>query len=114
MSEYPKAIYRPGDEGEWDGVMMDFGTVADADDEAGALAKGWYLHPSQFPGSSAAEGGPSGEPTLLDKNARDIENALPGLSLEELEQLKADETAGKSRKGVLADIDAALDAKLKG
>lgn len=111
MSEYPKAIYRPGDEGDWDGVKMDFGTVADAADEEAALAKGWYLHPSDFP---MADAGSPPEPTLLDKNAREIELALPGLTLEELETLKAAEIGGKSRKGVLADIDAALDAKLNG
>ena len=111
MSDYPKAIYRPGDEGEWDGVKMDFGTVADAEDETAALGKGWYLHPSEFPGADEPD---AAEPTLLDKNAREIELALPGLSLEELEALKAGETGGKSRKSVLSDIDAAIDAKLKG
>lgn len=107
--EYPKAIFRPGDEGVWDGVSMDFGTVTDADDEAAALDKGWYLSPADFP---AAEAGAMAEPTLLDKNAREIETALPALSIDELEALKAAETAGKSRKGVMADIDAALEAKL--
>jgi hypothetical protein len=109
-NEYPKAVYRPGDEGEWDGVKMDFGTVTDADDEAQALSKGWFLHPSDFPKAVKADETPQGG--LLDQNARDIEKALPALSIEELEQLKADEEAGKSRKGVLTDIDAAINAKL--
>lgn len=107
--EYPKAIYRPGDEGEWDGVKLDFGTVADADDEAAALAKGWFLHPSDFPGAPPED---APEPTLLDKNAREIGLALPDLSLEALEELKAAEIGGKSRKGVLADIETAINAKL--
>lgn len=108
-NEYPKAIYRPGDEGVWDGVSMDFGTVVDAEDEAAALDKGWFLSPADFPGD---EDEPAAEPSLLDKNAREIELALPDLSIDELEALKAAETAGKSRKGVLADIEAALEAKL--
>lgn len=108
--EFPKAIYRPGDEGEWDGVKMDFGTAADKADEDQALATGWYLHPKDFPNQDAGE--PTPEPTLLDRNAREIELALPGLSLEELEDLKSAEVAGKSRKGVLADIETAINAKL--
>ena len=110
-NEYPKAIYRPGDEGEWDGVKMDFGTVADADDEEEALASGWYLHPKDFPEAEKSQDAPQGG--LLDGNAREIEKELPNLTIEELEQLKVDETAGKSRKGVLADIDAAINAKLE-
>ena len=78
---------------------------------ADALAKGWFLHPSDFPSSDESSG--TAEPTLLDKTAREIEVALPGLSLDELGDLKAAETAGKSRKGVLADLEAAIDAKLK-
>lgn len=112
IGQYPRAIYRPGDEGEWDGVKMDFGTVVDADDEEAALSKGWYLHPSDFPGAGSGEA--SGGPTLLDKNAREIEVELPNLTLDELEALKAAETSGKTRKGVLADIDAAINAKLEG
>jgi len=109
--EYPKAIYRPGDEGVWDGVAMDFGTVADEADEEAALADGWYLHPKDFP--AAENGGDAPKGGILDHNARDIEKALPSLSIEELEQLKSDETAGKSRSGVLRDIEKAIDAKLK-
>ncbi len=109
MSEYPKAIYRPGDEGEWDGVMMDFGTVSGPDEEEKALSKGWYLHPSDFPKAPARA---SAEPTLLDKTAREIEVELPGLSLSELEDLLKAETAGKSRKGVISDIEGAINEKL--
>jgi hypothetical protein len=110
-NEYPKSVYRPGDEGEWDGVKMDFGTVTDKDDEESALAKGWFLHPSEFPRAESAKEAPKGG--LLDQNARDIEKALPGLSIEELEKLKGDEEAGKSRIGVLRDIEAAINAKLE-
>lgn len=109
--EYPKAIYRPGDEGEWDGVKMDFGTVVDAADEEDALADGWFLHPKDFPEAAKAQEAPKGG--LLDQNARDIEKALPAMTIDELEQIKADETAGKSRSGVLRDIEKAIDAKLK-
>jgi hypothetical protein len=108
--EYPKSVYRPGDEGEWDGVKMDFGTVTDAADEEAALAKGWFLHPSKFPQAEHITEAPKGG--LLDQNARDIEKALPSLSIEALEKLKGDEEAGKSRIGVLRDIDAAINAKL--
>ena len=106
-NKYPRAIYRPdGDDIEWDHKRFGYGEVNDEEEEAEALASGWYLHPKDFPGEN-------GEPSLLDKNAKDIAEALPGLSLEELEALKADETAGKSRKSVLSEIDAAIDAKLK-
>lgn len=104
-SEFPKAVYRAGKDIVQDGVSLDYDTVANADEQAEALASGWYLHPSEVPEKS--------EKTLLDKSAKDIKSALPDLSLADLEALKADETAGKSRSGVLADIDAAIDAKLK-
>lgn len=106
---YPLALYREGDGRDafkWDGRMTEMVSVADSEEHEAALADGWsdgadYLASEQQSLS------------LLDQNAKAIAQVLPELTLDELEALKADELAGKTRKGVLADIDEAIDAKLK-
>lgn len=102
--EFPKSLYRSGREFVWDGRGTDTLTVADSAEQEQAEADGWA--------EAADYLASTGESTLLDNPAKDIEPALAELSLEALEGLKADETAGKSRKGVLAMIDAAIEAKL--
>lgn len=105
--DYPLALYREGDSRnafKWDGRMTEMVAVDSAEEHEIALSEGWreaaeYLAPSPL--------------SLLDATAKEISAVLPELTLDELEALKADETAGKARKGVLADIDTAIDAKLK-
>jgi hypothetical protein len=65
--------------------------------------------------SSAGDtAGDDGEPNLLDNSIDDIVAGLDGLSREEIEQLKTNETAGKSRKGLLTELDRRLaDEELK-
>lgn len=41
MSEYPKALIRPGSEFEWEGRLLDMRMVADADEETAARVEGW-------------------------------------------------------------------------
>lgn len=101
---YPLCLYKDGSQFEWDGRATDTLTVDDSEAHDAALAKGWL---------EAADYGKS-EPSSADRNAADIIASLPELALEALEKLKADETAGKARKGVLTAIDAAIDEKLKG
>lgn len=104
---YPLALYREGDGRDafkWDGRMTEMLTVADSEEHEAALADGW---------SESADYLANGALSLLDQNAKEIAGVLPELTLEELEALKADELAGKTRKGVLASIDEAIDAKLK-
>lgn len=104
---YPLALYREGegrDAFKWDGRMTEMLSVADSEEHESALADGWGDGADYLGGASLS---------LLDHTAKDIAAVLPELTLEELEALKADETAGKARKGVLADIDEAIDAKLK-
>jgi hypothetical protein len=105
---YPMMLYRKGDAFKWDGRGTDSLVVADSKEHATATAMGWLEGPAY--GTSADE--EETEKTLLDKTAKEIEGGLAEMSLEDLEALKADETAGKSRKGVLAMIDAALEEKL--
>ncbi len=104
--EFPKTLYRDGSEFVWDGRPTDTFTVESAEEQEIAEGEGW-----QEAADYAATGTPA-EPTLLDKSAKDIEPELAALSIAELEKLKDDETAGKSRRGVLALIEAALEAKL--
>lgn len=106
---YPLALYREGegrDAFKWDGRMTEMLTVADSEEHEAALADGW----SESADYLATE---QQSLSLLDQNAAAIIQVLPELTLEELEALKADETAGKTRKGVLASIDEAIDAKLR-
>lgn len=53
-----------------------------------------------------------GEPTLLDKPARDIVAALGGLSDQELNGLISAEQAGKTRKAVIAAIQDEIDNRV--
>lgn len=104
-SIYPLALYRDGSDIEWDRRRVGFRIVTDADDHETALSEGWREADAYLSGAASL--------TLLDATAKEIAAVLPELTLDELEALKAAETAGKTRKGVLADIDAAIDAKLK-
>lgn len=106
-SPYPLALYRDGDDIMWDGRMVGLRVVHDADDHDAALADGW-AEAADFLNAEESDR------SLLDCTAKEIESALPDLDLDELETLKAAEKAGKTRKGVLAAIDAAIDAKLAG
>lgn len=103
---YPLTLYRDGDAFAWDGRGTDRLVVADKGEHDDALDAGW-LEAADYLGSVKVEA------TLLDGNAKEIAAALPGLSLEELEKLKAEETAGKTRKGVISLIETAIDEKLK-
>lgn len=71
--------------------------VFDDEDVAEALNSGWYGHPGDVPEGSA---------DLLDQPAREIIAALPGLSDDDLLSLLDKETGGKTRKGVIAAIEA--------
>lgn len=104
-SPYPLMLYRDGSDIEWDGRKVAIHTVADAEEHESAVADGW-AEAADFLSAEA------NDRSLLDHTAKEIEAALPSLDLEELETLKTAEKAGKTRKGVLAAIDAAIDAKL--
>jgi hypothetical protein len=45
MSDYPRLLYRPGDQEPCWGVMVDTLRVESAGEEAAALADGWSLSP---------------------------------------------------------------------
>lgn len=101
---YPKMLYREGSGRPWDGRPTDRLVVRSADDEDRALAAGWKDANGYWAEAESAK-------SLLDNNAKVIEAALPSLSLEELEKLKADEITGKTRKGVMAMLQAAIDER---
>lgn len=106
-NEFPLNLYKDGSGFDWDGRPTDSLIVADAEEHAAATEGGWLLADDYLASSPS-------EKTGLDRNAADIIDELPGMALADLEQLKADETAGKTRKGLLAAIDAVIDEKLKG
>lgn len=105
-NEYPRVLYRPGSQEEAHGVSVDLLNVGSDEERDAALADGWSLTPTDAAGEPAAPA----PLTLLDSPVKDIAAVLPSLTGEELEALRADETAGKTRKGVLAAIDAAIAA----
>lgn len=61
MSEYPKMIYRLGNEFVWDGVGVDMRIVDDHAEESAAIEDGWSLtqpaKPEPEPESSAPRRG---------------------------------------------------------
>lgn len=102
-------LYRPGlapNPEAWN-QPVDTTIVADEDVDD-ALAEGWFRHPSDFP-VEGKEPGPYD--SLLDAPVKDIVPLLGELSVEELAGLKAAETAGKKRSGLIGDIDKAIEAK---
>lgn len=103
---YPLALYRDGSEFVWDGRDTDRLVVDGKSAHEAALADGWAEAADFLVSTPSAK-------SILDGNAKEIAEALPDLSLEDLEKLKADETAGKTRKGVLSLIETAIDEKLK-
>lgn len=111
MDEYPKMLFRDGAEFLWDGRGTDALAVASAGEEASALADGWKLS-ADYLASDPAKA--VAEKDILDRTAKEIVEGLPHLTLEELEDLKAREEGGKTRKGVMAAIDAEIEKKLEG
>lgn len=106
-NEFPKSLYRDGDEFVWDGRPTDRLVVASADEQKAAFSEGW-VEAVDYPQSVKSE------PGLLDKTAKDIAAAIVDLTLDQLEEYREAEVAGKSRKGVLALFEAAIEEKLKG
>lgn len=102
---FPLMLYRVGSDFIWEGRSASSRIVANEGERKAAMADGWR---------EAADflAGPAAHKTLLDENAKTIEARLPDLDLAALEKLLADEKAGKTRKGVLAMIEAAIDARL--
>lgn len=45
MQTYPRMLYRSGNSFSWEGHDLDTRTVADADEEAQAIAEGWRISP---------------------------------------------------------------------
>lgn len=102
----PTMLFRPGDtEIIWD-IACDT-IVVDAAEVEDHLAAGWYRHLFDFPAAAP-------EPKLtdlLDLSAAKLTEQLADLTLEQLLELRDAESAGKTRKSVLAAIDAAAEAK---
>lgn len=107
---YPKLLYRLGTEEEVWGVPVDTLRVADEVAEASAHEEGWSAVEELFDEDGKLREVEAAALSLLDGKVADIVAVLPQLTAEELEALKADELAGKTRKGVLEGIEAALAA----
>jgi hypothetical protein len=66
MNEYPKAMYRPGSEFEWEGMSLDMRVVEDAQAVTEAQNEGWYLMADLLAANEAAN-----EPDRKTKKAAD-------------------------------------------
>lgn len=99
-------ICRPGTQIRvWDKYDIDFLTVPKGEVET-YLADGWFLRADEAYGAAGAS-----EPDLLDNPASVIIPQLEGLSLDALQALVRAETGGKTRKGVLSALNAAVEVK---
>lgn len=117
MSEiYPLTLFRTGDAFVWDGRPTDMLIVADAAAHDAALDDGWRESADYLAGESVASAedvdtqnfNPPADAPILNKNAPEIIATLPHLTLAQLNALLRAETAGKTRKGVLAAIQDAI------
>lgn len=101
-------LYRPGSEVNPEAWNLPIDTVIVPDDGIEtALSQGWFTHPAHFP--VVLESGPYDD--FLDNNVSEIVPLLADLSADELSALLLAEKAGKTRKGLLAEIERALAAK---
>lgn len=101
-AEYPRILYKPGAAEDAWGVKVDTLTVNDDDELAAAMAEGWARTPN---------GNADVKPySLLDQPVAEIIEVLPALTKDELVKLLADEQAGKTRKGLVAALDKAIEA----
>lgn len=108
--ENPRMLYRPGTETRvWNKYDVDTLVVDESETER-HLADGWHLRPGDWEQGEAA--GAGGQPNLLDNPANVIIPALADKPLDELEALMAAEQAGKTRKGIVAAIQAEIDKRL--
>lgn len=115
MSRDQTMLYRPGLETNpeaWN-LAVDTLTVDDEDIPA-AKAEGWMVaadfHESlKAPAPKVREPGPYD--SILDASVKDIVPLLAAMSLAELREMRASEEGGKTRAGLLSDIDKAIEAK---
>lgn len=103
MSEYPKMLYRIGTEFVHEGKTLDSLIVNAPEEEDVARDEGF--------GDLAAVGDEKPAKDILDSTAPEISAALPSLSDEALLALLAAEEAGKTRKGVIAAINAEIERR---
>jgi hypothetical protein len=109
LAEYPRLLYRKGSEEEVQGRKCDLLRAESAEHEAEALEDGWETAETFL---AQPEPEPVEQPlTILDSPVKDIIAALPQLTRDELEALLADETAGKTRKTLVAALEQAIAAK---
>jgi hypothetical protein len=103
-NEYPRVLYRDGTQEEVWGRKVDMLHVNDEDEQDAAMADGWTLRPdgNEAPKPDAAEF------SLLDEKTAVIVEHIPALTKPELAELLAAEQRGKTRKGVLEALEAAL------
>jgi hypothetical protein len=106
-------LYRPGgpiNPEAWN-LSLETRVVEDSEIE-GCLAGGWMHGREAYEAASrpaAREQSPFD--SFLDNPVAEIAPLLADLSTEELEQLKAAEVGGKTRKGLIAKIDDELAAR---
>jgi len=118
MSE-PTMLYRPREAINPEAWNLPLDTIiVDATEVEDAKAEGWLEAADAVEAANvpkAAEPHVPAEPgpydSLLDAPVADIVPLLIEMSADELVSLRAAEVTGKTRKGLLAEIDKAIEAK---
>lgn len=108
-NEFPRLLYRKGDDGEhqvW-GHKVDLREVHDAEQLKEALGAGWTLRPD----GHNDEPKQASEFALLDEPVKAIKAELPKLTDEELLTLLEAEQRGKTRKGVVEALEEAVASR---
>ena len=83
--------------------------VVEDEDIDTAQGEGWLLAADILPTLDEQEPGPFD--TFLDSPIKELVPLLPEMTKEELQQLRAAEVGGKTRAGLIAEIDKAIESK---
>lgn len=115
MSRDQTMLYRPGSQVNPEAWNLEADTlIVDDEDIEAAKAEGWMVaadfHESlKTPAPTKREPGPYD--SILDASVKDITPLLIDMSLDELREMRAAEEGGKTRAGLLSEIDKAIEAK---
>jgi hypothetical protein len=106
-NEFPRVLYREGGVHEVWGRNVSLRDVHDEDQLQDALKGGWSLRPDGHNEEPAHQS----EFAILDAKIPDIKAALPKLTDDEILALYEAESRGKTRAGVIAALEAAMEAR---
>jgi hypothetical protein len=111
-------LYRPSEDKAkacpeaW-GLPLDL-LIVDSDQEADARLDGWLSGPEAVAALNPDSAFGSAYDSILDASVSEITPLLAELTAEELSGLLTAERSGKTRKGLVTEIEKAIEAKVAG